>query len=232
MLRAFLLVFCLIAYSPSAYALKQTNQCKKQEWQLLQQLHQLQKCQQDSDCGTQHFACPFGCAVPLNITHPDLPATKQNIQNHLKNCQHCKQGCTAPSKKLVCLAGLCTYNIPNTPTFPQDPRHLQDLINVTPIIHTNKKGRTTYRWQLKDGISIRYEHHPDPKHPDHNNPNHSAYYPRHHGFHYHVTQTPLNKKHKTKVKPSGYLLGSGTGFLAGESMPRLLAPYLAIAIDK
>lgn len=52
-----------------------------------------------------------------------------------------------------------------------------------------------------------------------------TYAPRHHGQHYHV-ETRLdpakswnNKKNVTKIKPSNYQPGHGTGFLPGEKFP-------------
>ena len=94
-------------------------------------------------------------------------------------------------------------------TFPDNP---DDLL---PDLPRDEKGHI----YTSDNGRIRPEKHEFIEGDEYN--------PRHHEQHYHVEakrdpSLGWSKKNTEKIKPSGYIPGSGTGFLPGESFPELL----------
>jgi len=106
--------------------------------------------------------------------------------------------------------------------FPTDPNKLTSMLGVNPKISSTVDGTLRMLWNPCSDIRIRFESHPDGLKP--NSPN---WNPRHHGNHYHVETKPnnlsWNQANKqgliSKIKPDGYIQGSGTGFLPGENFP-------------
>lgn len=93
--------------------------------------------------------------------------------------------------------------------FPANPDNLLPGLPRSPRGHIHPNSRTRIRPErhdLKPG---------------------ETYNPRHHGQHYHVEiRLDVNKSWNNpgnviKIKPHGYKLGSGTGFLPGEKFPGL-----------
>ena len=91
-------------------------------------------------------------------------------------------------------------------------------LGVDPKISQTQHGTTRVKWEPNSNTRIRYESHPGDV---------GTYNPRHHGPHYHVETKPSNmtwgqakrRGEIEKIKPDGYKLGDGTGFLPGEKFP-------------
>lgn len=225
--RLTLASWLLLSLNLSLSAEAKNSFCKDSIWAINSALHQVQKCHQHSDCIATHFDAPFTCGAAINQNHPQLPTTKQQITKHLSRCKPPKKPttCSKTTPYSECIAGICTFADPTMPRFPQQPGQLHAVLQFAQ--HTIKKHKHIWTLTPKhdadyDYLTIRFEAHSDP-HLSHSD---AQYYPRHHGYHYHVVKHLASSKKKRKVKPMGYIIGAGTGFLPGESMPSILAPYL------
>ena len=102
--------------------------------------------------------------------------------------------------------------------FPDSPGDMTRTLGVDPKISQTQHGTTRVKWEPNSNTRIRYESHPGDV---------GTYNPRHHGPHYHVETKPSNmtwgqakrRGEIEKIKPDGYKLGDGTGFLPGEKFP-------------
>ncbi|MHC8393738.1 RHS repeat-associated core domain-containing protein [Pseudomonas sp. LB3P93] len=139
------------------------------------------------------------------------------------NCpQSGMAGCKAPDDTTGVKVDEGEAALPNAYThFPDDPNELTEALGVQPKVSLTQHGSQRMAWRPNADTIIRFESHPGDAGP---------FNARHHGEHYHLELKPSHlswsqadkKKAVVKVKPEGYQLGHGTGFIAGEKHPGTL----------
>jgi len=130
-----------------------------------------------------------------------------------------KPGCKAPDDTTGARMDEGEPALPNARThFPEDPNELTEALGVQPKVSKTQHGSLRMVWRPNSDTIIRFESHPGDV---------GKFNARHHGEHYHLELKPSHlswsqadkKKAVVKVKPDGYKLGHGTGFIAGEKHP-------------
>jgi RHS repeat-associated protein len=130
-----------------------------------------------------------------------------------------KSGCKAPDDTTGVKVDDGEPAQPNAYThFPEDPNELTEALGVQPKVSQTQHGSQRMAWRPNADTIIRFESHPGDA---------GEFNARHHGEHYHLELKPSHlswsqadkKKAIVKVKPDGYQLGHGTGFVAGEKHP-------------
>ncbi|MHC8373563.1 RHS repeat-associated core domain-containing protein [Pseudomonas sp. MDT1-85] len=130
-----------------------------------------------------------------------------------------KPGCEAPDDTTGVKVDAGEPALPKAYTqFPEDPNELTEVLGVQPKISQTQHGSQRMTWRPNADTIIRFESHPGDAGP---------FNARHHGEHYHLELKPNNlswsqadrNREVIKVRPDGYQLGHGTGFVAGEKHP-------------
>jgi RHS repeat-associated protein len=130
-----------------------------------------------------------------------------------------KPGCSAPDDTTGVKVDEGEPPLPKAYTqFPEDPNELTEVLGVQPKISQTQHGSQRMTWRPNADTIIRFESHPGDAGP---------FNARHHGEHYHLELKPNNlswsqadrNREVIKVRPDGYQLGHGTGFVAGEKHP-------------
>ncbi|MBK5397405.1 RHS repeat protein [Pseudomonas sp. TH39(2020)] len=153
----------------------------------------------------QYTPNPTGWVDPLGLTANCPPPNKP--------------GCKAPDDTTGATVDEGEPPRPNARThFPEDPNELTEALGVQPKVSKTQHGSQRMAWRPNSDTIIRFESHPGDA---------GKFNARHHGEHYHLELKPSHlswsqadkKRAVVKVKPDGYKLGHGTGFIAGEKHP-------------